>query len=70
MRVFLKLVVNKKTKMVIDYEESHTRIYSFSGKKQDWSAWEERFLASARRKGFKQILLGATQFLMSKKLKV
>jgi hypothetical protein len=30
----------------------------FSRKKGDWSAWEKRFLAKARRQGFKNLLLG------------
>jgi hypothetical protein len=30
----------------------------FSCKKQYWPAWEERFLAKARCKGFKNLLLG------------
>jgi hypothetical protein len=34
------------------------KVILFSGKKQEWSAWEERFLAKARRKGFKNLLLG------------
>jgi hypothetical protein len=34
------------------------KVILFSGKKQEWSAWEERFLAKARRKGFKNLFLG------------
>ncbi len=30
----------------------------FSGKKSDWDAWEEKFLARAKRKSFKAVLLG------------
>jgi hypothetical protein len=41
-----------------DYAESLIRVILFTGKKGDWSAWEERFLAKARRKGFKDLLLG------------
>lgn len=40
------------------HDETSIRVILFSGKKQDWSGWEERFLAKARRKGFKDILLG------------
>ena len=40
-----------------DFEQS-VKIIPFSGKRKDWSAWEERFLARAKRKGFKEVLLG------------
>lgn len=43
---------------MVEHEESSIRVIMFTGKKQDWSAWEERFLAKARRKGFKNLLLG------------
>jgi len=38
-------------------EEKSIRVLSFSGKKDDWDFWEEKFLARASRKGFKKILL-------------
>ena len=41
-----------------EHDEQSIRVILFSGKKQDWSAWEERFLAKPRRKGFKRLLLG------------
>jgi len=33
-------------------------VISFSGERAKWSYWEEKFLARARRKGFKEILFG------------
>ena len=38
--------------------EKTTRILPFSGKKEHWAVWEEKFLARAKRKGYKDILLG------------
>jgi len=35
------------------------RVISFSGEQADWSYWEEKFLAGAKRKGYKGVLLGA-----------
>ena len=37
---------------------SSIKVITFSGKKKDWDAWEEKFLAKARRRGYKRILLG------------
>ena len=34
------------------------RVIPFSGKAVDWPIWSEKFLARARRKGYKKILLG------------
>ena len=34
------------------------RVILFSGKKSDWPAWEEKFLAKAARKGFVELYLG------------
>ena len=34
------------------------RVIPFSGNAVDWSVWSEKFLARARRKGYKKILLG------------
>ena len=42
-------------------EEKNFRVIMFSGKSEDWSFWEEKFLARAKRKGFKKILLGTVQ---------
>ena len=38
--------------------ETSIRVISFSGKKKDWIAWEEKFLAKSKRRGYKDILLG------------
>jgi hypothetical protein len=37
------------------------KVISFSGKKKDWDAWEEKFLAKAKRKGYKGVLMGTNQ---------
>ncbi len=34
------------------------KVITFSGKKRDWDAWEEKFLAKAKRKGYKELLQG------------
>ena len=34
------------------------RAIAFSGKQEEWSVWEAKFLAKANRKGFKKVLLG------------
>jgi hypothetical protein len=34
------------------------KIIPFSGKKADWTAWSEKFLARARRRGYKEYLEG------------
>ena len=34
------------------------KVIPFSGKAVDWPVWNEKFLARARRKGYKKILLG------------
>lgn len=38
--------------------ETTIRVVTFTGKKADWVIWDERFLARARRRGYKDILLG------------
>jgi len=54
-----KLIVVKRSnpKMSI-IEENSLKVIAFSGKKEDWKFWEVKFLARARRKGFREILLG------------
>jgi hypothetical protein len=32
-------------------------VLSFSGKKDEWTIWSEKFLAKAKRSGFKDVLL-------------
>jgi len=39
-------------------EEKSLNVITFSGKQEDWKYWEIKFLAQARRKGFKEILEG------------
>jgi len=36
------------------------RVISFNGKQSDWAIWEEKFLARARRRGYKDLILGKT----------
>ena len=35
------------------------RVIVFSGKQQDWTVWEEKFLARANKKGYKKLLVGS-----------
>jgi hypothetical protein len=39
-------------------DNSAIRVLNFTGKKEEWSLWSEKFLAKARRSGIKDILLG------------
>jgi len=39
-------------------KEKNLKVISFSGKQEDWKYWEIKFLARARRKGFREILQG------------
>jgi len=39
-------------------EEKGIKVICFDGQQDNWSNWEEKFLARARRKGFKEVLLG------------
>ena len=34
------------------------RVITFDGKKTSWTSWKEKFLARAKRKGYKKVLLG------------
>ena len=36
------------------------RVLKFSGAKEDWSVWEEKFLARAKGKGYRDVLKGKT----------
>jgi gag-polypeptide of LTR copia-type len=38
--------------------ETSIKVIVFSGKSSDWIAWEEKFLARAKRRGYKELLLG------------
>ena len=39
-------------------EEKSVRIIEFGGKQADWDGWSEKFLARAKRRGYKGLLLG------------
>ena len=41
-------------------DDKAIRVISFNGKQSDWAIWEEKFLARARRRGYKDIILGKT----------
>ena len=41
-----------------DDKNTSIKIIPFSGKSVDWPVWSEKFLARARRKGYKKILIG------------
>ena len=38
--------------------EKTIRVLPFTGKKKEWGPWEEKFLAKAKRSGYKDVLLG------------
>ena len=38
-------------------DEKTIRVITFSGKKTEWPIWEEKFLARAARKKYKDVLL-------------
>ena len=40
-------------------DEKPIRVIAFSGKQQDWTMWEEKFLARANKKGYKKLLVGS-----------
>ncbi len=42
-------------------EEKSLKVIVFSGKQEDWKFWKVQFLARARGKGFREILLGTVQ---------
>jgi hypothetical protein len=44
--------------MSSETKEISMKVIPFSGKKLDFVAWEEKFLAGARRKGYKEVILG------------
>ena len=43
-----------------DSKEETIRVISFDGKKIGWSSWKEKSLARAKKKGYKDVLLGKT----------
>jgi len=40
---------------------STIRVLNFSGKKDDWPTWSEKFLAKAKRSGMKDVLMGKVE---------
>ena len=46
--------------------ETSIRVITFSGKKLDWSTWEEKFLAKSKRRGYKELLLGKNKIAIPK----
>lgn len=55
-------VREKKFKMSTSKEES-IRVVSFDGKRNSWPSWKEKFLAKAKKKGYKDILLGKIELV-------
>jgi hypothetical protein len=41
--------------------ETTIKVVLFSGKTADWTTWEERFLAQAKRRGYKDLLIGKVE---------
>ena len=41
--------------------EISIKVIGFSGKKKDWITWEEKFLSKAKRRGYKDLLLGKVE---------
>ena len=46
--------------MTEDLNDKSIRILSFSGKRDDWTMWSKKFLATAHRSKYKKVLKGAT----------
>jgi hypothetical protein len=44
--------------MSYETNEVSIKVIGFSGKKKDWITWEEKFLSKAKRRGYKDLLLG------------
>ncbi len=42
-------------------DKATIKMLSFRGKQADWQVWSEKFLTRARRKGFKDVLLGKVE---------
>ena len=43
-----------------EVDKSMIKLAPFSGKQSDWAIWREKFMARARRKAYKDVLLGKT----------
>ena len=51
-------IVSEKKNMSQDNTEKSIRILTFSGKKEDWMMWLDKFIAKAMMKGYNEILDG------------
>ncbi len=51
--------------MSFEKNEFSIKVIGFSGKKKDWITWEEKFLSKAKRRGYKDLLLGRVVIPMS-----
>ena len=51
--------VHRVYKFKMSAKEKSIRIIEFSGKQSDWDVWSEKFLARAKCKGYKKLLLGS-----------
>ena len=48
----------KFSQIMPNTEMKAIRILEFSGRNSDWEGWSEKFLARAKRKGYKSLLIG------------
>jgi hypothetical protein len=51
--------------MSFEKNEISIKVIGFSGRKKDWITWEEKFLSKAKRRGYKDLLLGKVEIPMS-----
>ena len=55
----MKIVSKEKIRKMSDYNnEKAIRILTFSGKKDDWMMWSDKFMAKAMMKGYDEVLGG------------
>ena len=57
----MKVAVGRSTSAYEDTTSSSSKIPIFSGMKKDWDVWSEKFLARAKYKGYKDVLVGKVQ---------
>ena len=43
---------------MLELDDKLIQVIAFDGKLSEWPIWEEKFMARARRRGYKEILLG------------
>ncbi len=60
--------ISKISVSVSTIEEKSVRIIEFSGKQADWDGWSEKFLARAKCRGYKGLLLGRDKVKMQEQL--